>query len=605
VLPSNQTVADITFTGNGQLNVGSFVLTVNGNFTADTLLQRLICAGGSLTLTGSARTVGGKICDATITGTYSANPTSALVAQNLTISGSGALTVNGAAVRATSLYTMGSGKLNMTNAADSVYVGADVGFHGGASSLTAGKLVGGGNFDQSVNNGAFVAGANHATYLINAASPTLSFTDPNGALGKLYVTQGTLTVNSRVNTVSNVFVQNSATLQGTGHLTVGGNFRGDFSTTVQIAALELKGTLQHDNGGFFHPDTTIFSGTGGQRMPADDGDGTSLNYKSVIVRGNVRAWTNSTQYQTTGDLLISGTLRVGNAGNRTRISVGGNLATSGSGVLQMNDSPSDTITVSGNATFSGGNTNGLLTKGTLEVNGAFTQNTNATAFVASATFLNRFVGFSSSYISFANPDSAVSGSHFGTVDFCNIESGNILSTDVFAVGQLIKTCNDQTYYLYRDGGLGASVAPKLTVAGADVGGSAFGTGYNFSRLRLSIADGAALARFDSATFDNFAAVTGETHFEVHRATGNLTFNHLNFNTLPTNTDNYVGIFGPAALTVTLSNTSRADDQTAGKHFTLGGATLIWLPSTSGLDDLLLASSLKLGTGPAVRGLGLR
>jgi hypothetical protein len=605
VLPSNQAVADITFTGNGQLNVGAFVLTVNGNFTADTLLQRLICAGGSLTLAGAAKTVGGRIADATITGTYSVNPTSAFAAQNLTISGSGALTVNGGKVSASNLYTTGGGKLNMTNAADSVTATSDVGFQGGASSLTNGKLVVGGNFLQSVNSGAFGAGANHATYFINATSPTLNFSDPNGTLGKLYVTQGTLNVNSLAKTVSDVYVQNSATLSGTGHLTVGGNFRGDFSTTVQIAALELKGTLQHDNGGFFHPDTTIFSGTGGQRMPADDGDGTSLNYKSVVVRGNVRAWTNSTQYQTTGDLLIPGTLRVGNAGNRTLISVGGNLATSGSGVLQMNDSPSDTITVSGNATFSGGNTNGLLTKGTLAVNGAFTQNTNATAFVASATFLNRFIGFSSSYISFANPDSAVSGSHFGTVEFCNTESGNILSTDVFAVGQLIKTCNTQSHYPYRDGALGASVAPKLTVAGADVGGSSFGTTYGFQRVRLSIADGATLARFDSAAFDNFAAVTGETQLEVHRATGNFTFYGLTFSTLTTNTNNYVGIFGPAALTVTLSNTSRAQDQTGGKQFTSGGATLIWLPSSSGLDDFLLASSLKLGTGPAVRGLGLQ
>jgi hypothetical protein len=246
-----------------------------------------------------------------------------------------------------------------------------------------------------------------------------------------------------------------------------------------------------------------------------------------------------------------------------------------------------------------------LTKGTLAVNGAFTQNTNATAFVASATFLNRFIGFSSSYISFANPDSAVSGSHFGTVEFCNTESGNILSTDVFAVGQLIKTCNTQSHYLYRDGALGASVAPKLTVAGADVGGSSFGTTYGFQRVRLSIADGATLARFDSAAFDNFAAVTGETQLEVHRATGNFTFYGLTFSTLTTNTNNYVGIFGPAALTVTLSNTSRAQDQTGGKQFTSGGATLIWLPSSSGLDDFLLASSLKLGTGPAVRGLGLQ
>jgi hypothetical protein len=605
-LPSNQTIADITFTGTGQLNVGSFVLTVNGNVTADTLLQHITCSGGSVTLAGSARTVGGKICDATITGTYSANPTSAFVAQNLTITGTGALTVNGAVVTSLgNLMTSGSGKLNMTNAADSLHVGGSVGFRGGAGLLTAGKLVVGGSFAQSINNGAFVAGANHATYFEVDTTASVSFTDPNGALGKFYVTQGTLNVNSPVKTVSNVYVQNSATLSGTGHLTVGGNFRGDFSTTIQIAALELKGTLQHDNGGSFHPDTTIFSGTGGQRMPADDGDGTSLSYKQVIVSGNVRAWTNNTQYQTTGDLVIPGTLRVGNAGNLTRISVGGNLATSGSGVLQMSDSPTDVVTVSGNATFAGGNTNGLLTKGTLEVNGSFTQSTTATAFVASATFLNRFIGFNSSYISFANPDSAALGSHFGAVEFCNTESGNTLSTDVFAVGQLIKTCNTQSNYLYRDSGLGASVAPKLTVAGANVGGASFGTSYGFQRVRLSIADGATLARFDSVAFDNFAAVTGETQFEVHRATGNFTFYGLTFSTPTTNTDNYVGIFGPAALSVTLSNTSRSDDQTAGKHFTSGGATLIWLPSTSGLDDLLLASSFKLGSGPAVRGLGLR
>jgi hypothetical protein len=604
-LPSNQAVASITFTGNGQVNVGAYTLTVNGNVTADTLIRHITCSGGSVTLAGTAKTVGGKMCDAMITGTYSVNPASPFTADNLTISGNGALTVNGAVVTSiVNLTTTGNGKLNMTNATDSVYVGSDVGFHGGASSLTTGKLVVGANFDQSINNGAFVAGANHSTYFVNANPPSISFTDPNGALGKLYVTQGVLDVNSVVNTVSDVYVQNYATLSGTGHLTVGGNYHGDVNAIVDITAIELKGTLQPGNGAYFTPDTTIFSGTGGQLMPADDGDGGAINYNNVVVRGNVRAWTSNVSYQIADDLRITGTLRIGNAGYHTYVSVGEDLFTLGSGVLRMNDSPTDTLSVGRNATFSGGNTSGLLTKGTFEANGNFTQSTNATAFAASATFLTRFAGSSWGVINFANPDSLATGSHFGAVEFCNAEVGSTFRTNVFAVGQLLKSCNNYTIYLNRDSGLDSTFAPKLTVAGADVGGSQSGAGYDFGRVRLSIAGGATLARFDSARFEGFEAIAGETQLEVHRASGNFTFNRLTFDSGNSSTDNYVGVFGPAALSVTLNYTNPDASSIASKYFTVGGATLNWLPATP-TDDLLLTSALRLGSGPAVRGLGLR
>lgn len=71
----------------------------------------------------------------------------------------------------------------------------------------------------------------------------------------------------------------------------------------------------------------------------------------------------------TGDLEISaGSLDLGG----WRAAVGGNLRTTGTGALVMN-TPADSLVVAGDATFSGGSTNGLLTDGILAVAGDFTK----------------------------------------------------------------------------------------------------------------------------------------------------------------------------------------------------------------------------------------
>jgi hypothetical protein len=533
-------------------------------------------------LAGSAKTVGGRLCYVNVTGTYSAVAAQSLKADSLEVTGSGVLTVNGATVTTlTDLFTTGSGKLNMTNAADSVFIAADAGFHGGASSLTNGKLVIGANFDQSVNNSAFVAGANHTTYFVNANPPTVSFSDPTGSFGKLVITQGTLDVNSIVNTVSHVYLQGSATLSGSGHLKIGGNFYGGPLTSVNTEAIEVVGVFSDTGGTNFMPDTLIFSGSG-QLIPNSVGATaqSTVNYNNLVVSGSARAWSDST-YFIGGGVIIPGigTLRIGNAGHTTTFNVDDSLVTTNAGKLQMSDSPTDTLFVNRGVHFGGGSTYGLLTKGRLWIAGDFLQDgASSQAFSAASTFTTQFAGSSRNHISFQNPDSLSSGSHFGALDFCNSESGSALTTDVYAVGQLTRLCQYLPVSVLRDPAIAVgSYAPTLTVTGANVTATS-DTTYLFDRVKVAIADGTALTAFDNVAFSEFFQnYSGETQLTVKRSSGTFTFDHMVFNTDSTST--YLYLVANGAFTLNLTNASPTNSYSVavGKTSTLGGATLNWTP----------------------------
>src|ERR1019366_8063702 len=171
----------------------------------------------------------------------------------------------------------------------------------------------------------------------------------------------------------------------------------------------------------------------------------------------------------------------------------------------------------GDVNFGGGSTAGVLTAGTLNVVGNFTEGGGSPAAVsASGSNYTLFSGSSSQLISFADPGSTASSSHFANLDFCNPTVGVTVHTDIYATSQLQKQCANNIL-VARDPSLGAVVAPTLHVAGVSVNPP--GTGYIFDRVRVSIEDGSSITAFNGATFQNFTATAGENQFEVHRSSG--------------------------------------------------------------------------------------
>src|SRR5205814_759706 len=113
---------------------------------------------------------------------------------------------------------------------------------------------------------------------------------------------------------------------------------------------------------------------------------------------------------------------------------------------------------SGNVSFGGGNETGLLTAGSLALNGNFAQTTSATSFVASGTHTTGFMSEGSQSASFANPGTsrianvlfnqgtqtaltdsyATSDSHAlrGNASFCGGASGLLTAGAVQFMGNL-------------------------------------------------------------------------------------------------------------------------------------------------------------------------
>jgi hypothetical protein len=122
----------------------------------------------------------------------------------------------------------------------------------------------------------------------------------------------------------------------------------------------------------------------------------------------------------------SGILRMGSSG--ATFNVLGNLRTVGNGRLAMTD-PSSAVTVSGNATFAGGSTDGLLTAGTLSVGGNFTQIANSvTSYAPSGTHKTVLGSAAARTVSIGSPGAGAGGSHFQVLDVTPATGG--LSLDV-------------------------------------------------------------------------------------------------------------------------------------------------------------------------------
>jgi hypothetical protein len=211
--------------------------------------------------------------------------------------------------------------------------------------------------------------------------------------------------------------------------------------------------------------------------------------------------------------------------NGNTVNVSGDFATSGNGTITMNSAFS-LMTVGGNANFSGGSTDGLLTAGQLIVAGNFTQSaiTSQTSFAPSGTHTTSVGGSALTTIDFGSPGSGTGGSHFQNLDLSNATGGVTLTVNSIVDGLFSNSTSGVTIH-----GGGAS----LTARGWSV------STLNVDDATMILDDGgsAGLTTFDNVTFTGFPQ-TGATQLIVRAVGGaaaarTLTFNNTVFTHLST------------------------------------------------------------------------
>ena len=346
---------------------GSPTVTITGNLIS----SGSMAGNGTVAMTGTGSLSGNISPNITVSGTYSLS--AALNAAG-SVSVSGSLDMNGQIVGVfTTLSTTGAGTITMNSAA-TVTVSGDITFGGGSETglISAGTIIGAGNFTQSGSTTSFVATGTNVVQLAASAVKSLSMTSPAmSTFRSLLAANGAgLTLATDV-TVTGVLNVVSGTVTGAGRTVTVGSLV-DAGTGLAVASV-------------------IFTG-GSISTPAVINANVTIGNNPTLLNANVTV---------NGNVSVTGNLQL----NSHYLIVNGNFGTTGSGQLTMVNA-ADSMYVSGNATFQGGVEAGILTNGKLKLNGNFAQvnNGNAQEFEAVGPHLTVLVGNAAQTISFANAD---------------------------------------------------------------------------------------------------------------------------------------------------------------------------------------------------------
>jgi hypothetical protein len=396
----------------GLLQVAGISFGASTNPVSATTSTITLIGAGSVTFNNNPSILAGNL---TITGPANVLGNLVLNGHSMTVNGSFATSTNG------QLTMSGAEVLNVTG-------NMTFGSTGAGGPMSGGTLNVGGNFVQSGNVQALSAFGTHTTVLNGSGAQTVSFASvdstfvpgcaascfANFAINKA---TGSVSFSSPVKIIGNY--ANTSTIPVT-TLTSNSEFIVVGSATFgQNGAYHNLGLASstYTKGLGTVIDTVVYFGTGQAYAPV-------LGENHSEIRGTAN-WTSPGTL--TGNLLVSasGQLNVSTAG----AVVTGNFKTTSAGTLRMITSTTDSLRVNGNATFSGGNTSGLLSSGTLLIGGNFTQSGNAQSYSAATTHVTRFTGAPS--ISFVNPTT----SQFGRVEFGGAGSPSV-STDFRAAGDV-------------------------------------------------------------------------------------------------------------------------------------------------------------------------
>ncbi len=371
--------------------------------------------------------------------------------RDLIVRGSGLLDLADAYITVEDLVTTQSGSLRMT-AAGNVDVWGNATFGGGSTTgrLTAGGMSFRGDFTQTGLVNSYHADAGHLAFIGGDQPQQISFSSSGGLsrFGRLAIATTDLTVaDTNVVLIGDVWTQDSVTVGdggiplvvgGPGTLVAGGGMRISGVTGGTIVAPQ---TVR-----FFNNGVTLFgSGQLRPRVMWFDGELTipttpSITYTDVLVTGSAPG--------VAGTLSMSGNLTVGWAFTPSTLNlgagsivVGGDLTTTGQGVLRMTD-PGNFLTVNGDVLFAGASTAGALTAGTLRVGGNFIQSNaggSDRSFAPTAEHETQFLGSGTDpqTVTFETPDPET-GSHFANlfVNQSGPRAGIQLSTEAMALGHL-------------------------------------------------------------------------------------------------------------------------------------------------------------------------
>ena len=424
----------------------SVVVPLTGNLPSlsgvATVKALMLASGATLTISSSTLTVNGPLdATGTITGSgvvvlASASPSSvkgtfgmpvqitnalylvtgSMSANSLQLMGTGAIDINGQAVTIGTggVSTAGSATIKMTQPGSALSTTGSASFAGGSETglLTTGTLTVGGNFSEGGGStSAFVASSGHTTVLNGSVATNFSFTDPStSSFGALIINDP-----AGVTALSNFLAYNTTMTAGILTSTFGASIFGtltDPSGLLQVAAISFGSSTAPVSA--TTPTITVGGGS------------VTFNNNPSILAGNLAV--NAGAVFSLGNLQING----------HTFTVNGAFTTQGSGQLTMNNA-TDSMTVTGMATFGGGVTAGTLTAGKLVLKGNFTQSGNSQAFKATSGHTTIFSGPAAQTITFTNPDSAASGacsfSCFGTL--VSIKTG----TGMLAFGSDVKAAS--------------------------------------------------------------------------------------------------------------------------------------------------------------------
>ena len=475
---------------------------------------------------------------------------------DLTISGSFSLNANNMTVGG-NFATVGQGVLRQQNF-EILQVAGDVAFGGGSQAglLQNGLLEVGQNFQQTAasSDSSFAADISHVVAFIGTGPQSIAMASPGPSrFGILRVSNTAAPVTALGNTVigDELNLQSGATLTGAqARLHVTGAVVTDAGATLTPRWVGLEANIAATAGSNVQPDSLEWLGFG--RLLAT---GPEINPANVIVNGTGN-WTLTVPDTMTGDFSVRQGFVVFN-GNAVR--VGGSFSTVNAGFIQMTQ-PADSLLVTGNVTFAGGSTAGMLDAGLLRVGGNFVQDgtNDAESFHPNVTHTTEFNGTAAQTVTFSTPGLVPGTSHFGVLRLDNASAAGVsLLTAAHA------------HYL-EDLRFGST--ERLT----GIGGTFQTQGLNventiLDNVTLSVGDGQQILLFKDVTFTNMPSTA--TQLTVNRALGpsGLTFENLTFQTVPTGGGLYLAANGPFTLSMVNPNPATAP----GLFSQSGGATVNW------------------------------
>ena len=546
---------NLTIQGSGVIAQGIFDLEVHGNLATDTTQGGFTCNSGiTYQPDGGPATLQGRLCryhsGRKITQTGLVSVDSVWHVHDSTYTFNGHKVVTKEAWIATTAGS--SGSLVMTNAvdslivSDSLWVGDPASISAKVSTLTSGFISVGGNFRQVGNPGTGYFNPSAANQLwLSGTAKQINFADTTtSGFGSLTLNGGSRTLGTVARVAGSMFIIGSGSVTGTtGRFKVAGSLFGTTSTSITTKGFELTGV--YSDTGTFSPDTAVFTGgtvPSPQNIPDTLTNGIAIGgptFNSVRVTGIAQMIVNSANsfWNLAGDLNVtgSGQLRIG-TGSSIFANVSGNLNTAGSGALQMIDA-SSTLHVAGNATFDGGSTSGLLTAGTIDVGGNFTESgTTTTSYAPSGGQSTVFSSAATQNVSFAHPT---------TSQFNHL---TIFAGATAALGSDITVLGDLNHSGTLASTFSATTTRLLTTSGISNPGP---YPLNFTNVQLKFVDGNLNATMNNVNFSGFPLAYAGTMFEIARTSGGpYTFTSLSFTGTLGATGRYVVNSGSQAVTLT-------------------------------------------------------